>query len=67
MRKILPFLGMAVAAATLQPMNAQTNKGQAAGEYVKNVIPQLFDQVKTISGIYVQRALRREQQLDVRT
>ena len=61
MRRFLPFLGLAFATASLQPMNAQTNQGLAAGEFVKNVIPVLFDHVKTISGMDVQGVLRGDQ------
>ena len=66
MRRFLPFLGLAFATASLQPMNAQTNQGLAAGEFVKNVIPVLFDHVKTISGMDVQGVLRGDQLFEVR-
>ena len=59
-------MGLALTTATLQPLTAQNNQCQVAGEYVKNVIPVLFDQVKTISGIDVQSVLRGDQLFEVR-
>lgn len=47
-------------------MNAQTNQSLVAGEFVKHVVPVLFDQVKTISGLDVQGVLRGEQLFQVR-
>ena len=66
MKNFLPLMGLALTTATLQPLTAQNNQCQVAGEYVKNVIPVLFDQVKTISGIDVQSVLRGDQLFEVR-
>lgn len=59
-------MGLALTTATLQPLTAQNNQCQVAGEFVKNVIPVLFDQVKTVSGIDVQSVLRGDQLFEVR-
>lgn len=58
MSKFLSVLGLAFSMAALQPLTAQTINEKAAGELVKRVVPVMFDQVKTISGVDVQAMLK---------
>lgn len=66
MRNLFSTLGLALTVASLQPLAAQSVNEIAAGEFVKQVVPVMFDQVKTFSGLDVRSMLRGEPLYEVK-